>query len=35
MDYLLVTFGWYVVAAFVIGFAVGWATCGKPDDERA
>jgi hypothetical protein len=35
MDYLLATLAWYVVAAFVIGFTVGWVTCGKLDDERA
>lgn len=35
MAYLFVTLGWYVLAAFVIGFAVGWVTCGKPDDGRA
>ena len=29
------TLGWYVLAAFVVGLAVGWATCGKPDDGRA
>lgn len=34
MDYLLVTFAWYVVAAFAIGFAVGWVTCTRSDDER-
>lgn len=32
MDYLLVKLIWYVLAAFAIGFAVGWISCGPVED---
>ncbi len=33
MDYLFVKLFWYLVAAFVIGLAVGWISCGRAHKE--
>jgi hypothetical protein len=33
MDYLLVKLFWYVIAAFAIGVAVGWISCGRQVDD--
>ncbi len=30
MIYLIEQYVWFLVAAFVVGLAVGWMTCGKP-----
>lgn len=35
MSYLFFTLSWYVVAAFVIGIGVGWATCVDAEDENS
>jgi hypothetical protein len=32
MDYLLANLVWYVVAALVVGMAVGWFSCGRAED---
>ena len=32
MDYLLAHLVWYVLAAFAIGMAVGWLSCGRAND---
>jgi hypothetical protein len=32
MDYLFVKLFWYLVAAFAIGVAVGWISCGQSRD---
>ena len=32
MDYLVVKLFWYLCAAFAIGFAVGWISCGAVED---
>jgi hypothetical protein len=32
MDYLLIKLFWYVMAAFAIGLAVGWISCGPVED---
>ena len=32
MDYLFIKLFWYVAAAFAIGLAVGWISCGAVDD---
>jgi hypothetical protein len=32
MDYLIIKLFWYVIAAFVIGFAIGWISCGPVED---
>lgn len=31
MDYLLAQLAWYVLAAFLIGLAVGWFSCTRAD----
>jgi len=35
MAYLFLKLFWYVLAAFVIGLAVGWATCTRSDHGQA
>jgi len=32
MDYLLAKLIWYELAAFAIGFMVGWISCGAVED---
>ena len=34
MPYLFFTLSWYVLAAFLIGVAVGWATCVDTEEEN-
>jgi hypothetical protein len=29
MDYLTITFAWYLLAAFAVGLLVGWIACGR------
>mgnify|MGYP001545127463 CR=1 FL=1 len=34
MDYLTVTFAWYLLGAFLVGALVGWITCGRSAKRR-
>lgn len=34
MGYLVTQLYWYVLIAFVVGLAVGWATCSRIEDGR-
>ncbi len=34
MVYLATKLLWYIVAAFVIGLVVGWATCSRRTEEK-
>jgi len=35
MDYLVYKLAWWLVAAFVIGLAIGWVSCSGPRGDRA
>ncbi len=33
MGYLFAKMIWYILLAFAVGLAVGWATCNRIDDQ--